>query len=240
MFVSSVTYNFVNGGAANILPSMGAKKRKTVTRRTGEEARSAILDAAERRLLEVGPAGIRLQDVAEDVGVSHPAILHHFGDREGLIHAVTERAIDKLEEELVVALSSSPDSSVPPDPGAMLQRVFETLGARGHARLLAWLLLSGYKPFASERSRANWKRIADITHEGRTALLEGTGVPKPSYEDTLFTLMMSSLALFGEALAGPSVFMSAGLDRDAAAPARYRAWFANVIVQHLAGGALPR
>ena len=248
MFVSSVTYNFVNCAREPILASMGAKKRKAGARRTGEEARSAILDAAERRLLEVGPVGIRLQDVADDVGVSHPAILHHFGEREGLIHAVTERAIDKLEEELVTALSthdpstpSTPSTpSVPPDPDAMLQRVFETLGARGHARLLAWLLLSGYKPFASERSRANWKRIADFTHEGRSALHEAAGMPKPTYEDTLFTLMMSSLALFGEALAGPSVFMSAGLDRDKAAPKRYRAWFANVIMQHLAGGALPR
>ncbi|MBS2019255.1 MAG: TetR/AcrR family transcriptional regulator [Deltaproteobacteria bacterium] len=211
---------------------MGAKKRKQ-PRRTGPEARTAILDAAERRLLDVGPAGIRLQDVAADVGISHPAVLHHFGDREGLVHAVTERAIDKLEEELVGALAGDADGT-PPDPGAMLQRVFDTLGERGHARLVAWLLLSGYRPFASERSRANWKKIAERTHESRMQLLGG--IAKPPYEDTLFTLVMASLALFGEALAGPSVFMSAGLDADPEARKRYRAWFAGVIVQRLAGG----
>ena len=37
-------------------------------RRTAEVARSAILDAAERRLIAAGPAGIRLQEVAADVG----------------------------------------------------------------------------------------------------------------------------------------------------------------------------
>lgn len=217
---------------------MGAKKKK-LARRTGEEARAAILDAAERRLSEVGPVGIRLQDVANDVGVSHPAILHHFGDREGLIHAVTERALDKLEEDLVKALSEhGNDPARPADTGLLLSHVFQTLGDRGHARLLAWLLLSGYKPFASERSRANWKKIADITHEGRTKLLEG--IATPTYEDTLFTLIFSSLTLFGEALAGQSVFMSAGLDKDKAAPDRYRQWFANLVFQHLACMDVPR
>lgn len=208
-------------------------------RRTGEEARNAILDAAERRLMEVGPVGIRLQDVAADVGVSHPAILHHFGDREGLVHAVTQRALDKLEDDLVNALSGhGSDPAAPTDTGMLLAQVFETLGDRGHARLLAWLLLSGYKPFASERSRANWKRIADITHEARTQLLEG--IAKPTYEDTMFTLMMSSLALFGEALGGPSVFLSAGYDHDKDAPARYRTWFANLVFNHLACMDVPR
>ena len=47
-------------------------------RRTAEAARAAILEAAEKRLAEAGPAGIRLQGVAADVGVSHPTVLHHF------------------------------------------------------------------------------------------------------------------------------------------------------------------
>jgi AcrR family transcriptional regulator len=214
---------------------VAAKKKTRViprTRRTAEDARAAILDAAERRLAEVGPAGIRLQDVAADVGLSHPAILHHFGDREGLIHAVAERAIETLEDDLVDALATH-DPTQPPDPMMLLSRVRETLRDRGHARLLAWLLLSGFRPFASERSRANWKRIAEITHDGRTKMLEGFRAP--SYEDTVFTLVLSSLALFGEALAGPSVFMSAGLDADPSAPERYRQWFAQLIFTHMAG-----
>ncbi len=218
---------------------MGAKKRKPKpprVRRTAEDARTAILDAAEKRLAAVGPAGIRLQDVAADVGVSHPAILHHFGDREGLVHAVVERAMDKLEDDLVSTLTTNagPD---PPDTATMLSRVFETLADRGAARLVAWLLLSGYRPFASERSRANWKRIAEVTHEARTTLLDG--IAKPTYEDTRFTLVLSSLALFGEALAGPSVFMSAGFDADPDAARRYRTWFANLVFMHLGSGGVP-
>src|SRR5260221_641713 len=50
-------------------------------RRTADEARTAMLDAAEQRLVASGPAAIRLQEVAADVGVSHPTVLHHFGNR---------------------------------------------------------------------------------------------------------------------------------------------------------------
>ena len=62
------------------------------TRRSAPEARRAILEAAEKRLREGGPEAVRLQDLARDLGVSHPAILHHFGSREKLIRAVMRDA----------------------------------------------------------------------------------------------------------------------------------------------------
>ena len=61
-------------------PAKPAGKR---IRRTAEEARRLILDAAEKRLAQQGPEGLRLQDIARDIGISHPAILHHFESREG-------------------------------------------------------------------------------------------------------------------------------------------------------------
>jgi hypothetical protein len=49
-------------------------------RRTPEEARRLILDAAEACMAKAGPAGLRLQEVAEAAGVSHPTILHRRPD----------------------------------------------------------------------------------------------------------------------------------------------------------------
>src|SRR5690606_21428412 len=68
-------------------------------RRPAEEARRLILDAAEVRLAAQGPEGIRLQDIARDVGISHPAILHHFESREGLVRALIARTSKQLREK---------------------------------------------------------------------------------------------------------------------------------------------
>ena len=65
-------------------------------RRTPEEARALILRAARERLSRTGPEGLRLQDIAADAGISHPSILHHFGNREGLVRALTREAAEEL------------------------------------------------------------------------------------------------------------------------------------------------
>ena len=55
---------------------------------SGEEARARILDAAGEQLRISGPSGLRLDPIAEELGVSRQALLHHFGTRDGLIAAV--------------------------------------------------------------------------------------------------------------------------------------------------------
>ena len=54
--------------------------------------------------MESGPAGIRLQDVAREVGVSHPTILHHFGSRDRLVEAVIKRRVRAMNQEVILAL----------------------------------------------------------------------------------------------------------------------------------------
>jgi AcrR family transcriptional regulator len=202
---------------------MGSKKK----RRSADEARKRILDAAEKRLVEAGPAAIRLQDVAADVGVSHPAILHHFKSREGLVNAVAERAIRALEADLIAQFMST--TGAPPDGAEMLEKVWRTLARGGHARLLAWLLLSGAPAFDVKAARASWKAMADATHALRARQTRS----KPSYEDTLFTISLAALAMFGEAIAGQAVFKMAGLDHQKNADKRFRAWLASLLARHL-------
>ena len=66
-----------------------------------------ILDAAEKRLREGGPDAIRLQDIARDVGIAHPTILHHFETRDGLTLALQQRAMQRLEQDLFDVLQPS-------------------------------------------------------------------------------------------------------------------------------------
>jgi len=223
-------------------------------RRTAERAREEILDAAERRLTESGPGSIRLQDVAADVGVSHPAVLHHFGSREGLVAAVVERAIRKLEAELVSALARMGEATeasggktagdrAPHDTRfeqaheALFELVHEALFTRGHARLIGWLLLSGYDPFASPALRDGWAMITEATHALRltranAANAAGGRKKKPSLEDTKFAVVLSALALFGQAIAGPSASAAAGLESDPRTEKRFRAWVARLLQRH--------
>ena len=53
-------------------------------RRNPEEARALILAAAGKRLEEHGLRGLNIKDVADDSGIKHGTLLHHFGSAEGM------------------------------------------------------------------------------------------------------------------------------------------------------------
>jgi len=191
-------------------------------RRTAADAREAILEVAEQRLREAGPDALRLQDVAAAAGMSHPTVLHHFGSRNGLVTAVVERAAIALQHDLVRSLGPNA-----PDGAAMLERVANTFADRGHARVIAWLLLSGYNPLEAPALKAGWRAIAKATHAKRGK--------KATLEDTQFTVMLSCLAVFAQAVAGHALFETAGLGTDPATERRFRTWLAALLENHLAG-----
>jgi AcrR family transcriptional regulator len=210
-------------------PRRAAAPRPKRQRRTAEEAHEQILDAADRRLAEAGPSGIRLQEIAADVGVAHPTILHHFGSREGLVQAVVQRALAGLRDEIVRVVS---ERTIDASEGAELVRlVAATLGDRGHARLMAWLALEDHTP---DDAPQLLRGLAGAMHARRVA---ETGAEAPP-EDTLFMVLLVSLALFGEGVLGEAMRRSAGLEGDPSAPARFHAWLARLIEQHLHGPGL--
>jgi AcrR family transcriptional regulator len=207
----------------DLRPSMPTKKITKRVRRTADDARREILDAAEAMLRDLGPAGIRLHQIADDVGVSHPAILHHFGSREGLIEAVVNRAVERLESDLIEAIAASPQSSEKPLQAELIDRAFEVLVGGGHARVVAWLLLSGQWHFSETRVRA----IALASHQRRLELAGGDA-SAVTFEDTAFRLILVALTIFGEAIAGDTLRQSAGFP-DAGAADRFREWLIRLL-----------
>lgn len=200
------------------------------TRRSADEARELILDAAEAQLVKTGPDSLRLVQLAADVGLSHPAILHHFGNREGLVRAVVERAMRRLEAKIVESLRGDLDEDA---DATLLETVFRVLADEGHARLMVWLFLSGSiarEPIGPGR---NLKLIASTIHK----LRRGRGIDADP-EDTTFTVLLASFALLGNAIAGVPLRRGAGLAADdeagARANARFLAWFARLLRDHLA------
>lgn len=206
---------------------------KTRVRRTAEDARAAILDAAEQRLQAVGPAGIRLQDVAADVGISHPTVLHHFESRDALVEAVIDRRAGALERDLLAELAAHTGRDSDPVLD-LLECVARTFATGGHARVVAWLSLAG-QSFRDDEG-AGFTAIAKATHEIRKERRTQGGRPAPSYEDTYFIVTLAGLAMFGDAVAGALLRGETDAKQAEATSARFRAWLARVLHQHLENG----
>jgi AcrR family transcriptional regulator len=205
------------------------KKAPPRRRRSAEEARSSILDAAEKRLVASGPAGIRLQEVAADVGVSHPPVLHHFGNREALVEAVVARALESLKVDLLEAMRRFEG---PPLVGPLLDRVFDTLAQRGHARALLWLALSGHEPMIDQ---LHVQVVSEATHAIRLVKRKEKGKPPPDFEDTFFTVLLPALALLAMSVIAPPELRDAK-DEVPFGAGRFRAWLANLVHKHLEEG----
>ena len=67
---------------------------KTSTARSAAE--EALLDAAERLLVDVGHAGITTRRLAEEAGVNNGLVHYYFGSIENLLVRVLERFTDRL------------------------------------------------------------------------------------------------------------------------------------------------
>jgi len=190
-------------------------------RRPAAEARERILAAASRRLAEGGPDAVHLEDVARDLGISHPAILHHFGSRDGLMAQLETRAMRALQDDLLAASGTAEDS---------LARVAQTLGDEGHARLLAWWVLHGSGPGEG----LEWDMLQDVArgiHARRVEAAAEAGEAPPEPEDTVFVVRLAATALFGEALLGNILTASAGLDDPAETSRRFRRWLADRLMR---------
>jgi AcrR family transcriptional regulator len=66
---------------------------KTSSRSQAEEA---LLDAAERLLVDVGYAGITTRRLAEEAGVNHGLVHYYFGSNENLLVRALERFTERL------------------------------------------------------------------------------------------------------------------------------------------------
>ena len=59
-------------------------------------AEDALLDAAERLLVDVGHAGITTRRLAEEAGVNHGLVHYYFGSNENLLVRALERFTERL------------------------------------------------------------------------------------------------------------------------------------------------
>lgn len=102
-------------------------------RRTAAEAKTLILETAAERLREKGLDGLTVKGVAEQAGMSHATLIHHFGSSDEMRRELEIHMTAKLLADVVAALQQD----VPLEK--LCADLFTALSTDGHARLLAWL-----------------------------------------------------------------------------------------------------
>ncbi|HLM63723.1 MAG TPA: TetR family transcriptional regulator [Acidimicrobiales bacterium] len=68
-------------------------------RRSRDERRAELLDAAERAIRRIGPQA-SMDELAAEAGITKPILYSHFGDKAGLAGALTERVAAELGEAI--------------------------------------------------------------------------------------------------------------------------------------------
>lgn len=199
---------------------------KTRRRRSPEVAREEILNAAQRLLSLGGPDAIRLQDIARDVGISHPTILHHFGSREGLIEALDTRALQALTSDVARILQSEAE----PQTGELVERVAETMDQQGLARLIAlWAMRETDRPPSLDGTDPA-ALVAEVSELIRSRLDVTEGVEPDGLEAISFRVRLAVFAMFGQALIGDAMSPVDGEERQAERR-RFRQWFSELILE---------
>ncbi|MFI6051070.1 TetR family transcriptional regulator [Streptomyces violascens] len=195
-------------------------------RRTPDEAKRLILEAAGRLLAAGGPAAVQVRAVAAEVGVSDAAVNHHFGTREQLLSALLRFGGIKLKSQLHAALGKLTEGPAEP---AELVRVLAALYADGYAELALALHQSGWRDSGS----GMLDEIVDRLHTQARADCSATGRTPPSREAIQLTVAALHQAVATEPLFGGEFRRSAGL--DAAARDRMLDWWTETLRATVAG-----
>jgi AcrR family transcriptional regulator len=209
----------------------GTSKR---IRRTPEAAKLAILEAAERRLIEGGPDSVRVQRIAAELGVTDAAVHHHFGSREVLIDAVRRFSARRLLTDIDAILEAYDVDQL--DMHRLGDIFRRTYSDRGASRLIFWMALSGHKPQGSGLMDG----LISAVHEARERRAHANGRAPPALHDTRFVIALLSSIHAVMPVAGDAVLLAAGGDAGDAAAERFLRWVEDLLDSHLsAGGGRP-
>lgn len=138
-----------------------------------EEARLAILEAAEHVIVEQGLSAARMEDIASRVGVSVGTLYNYFEDRKQLFQALRETRLQQLVTVLDAELKRSEGEPYRPRLVGLLRAVLEH--AQQHFRLLTLLLEEGAQRVSTQQdeldhyqrtSNALTQRVGSLNPEG--------------------------------------------------------------------------
>jgi AcrR family transcriptional regulator len=71
---------------------------------TGQQRRAQLLDVSRELFAERGFEATSIEEIASRAGVSKPIVYEHFGSKEGIYAVVKDREVQRLIDEITVAL----------------------------------------------------------------------------------------------------------------------------------------
>lgn len=158
-------------------------------RRSRDERRAELLDAAERAILRIGPAA-SMDELAAEAGITKPILYSHFGDKAGLAQALAVRVAAELDAAISSSLSqaSSPEQIVSSTIGAFCSFI-ETRND-----LYRFLIQTS---ISNPDKRARSKLIADFANQISVVLggaLRQVGADSGAAEPWSFAIVGMTLA----------------------------------------------
>jgi AcrR family transcriptional regulator len=174
----------------------------TRQRRTPQAAKFAILDAAERRLHDEGPEGVRIQRIAADLGITDAAIHYHFGTREALMDALLRRIGRRLVDDIEATIESWASDQI--DVATLSQLFQRAYADERAARLALWLSLTGWRPKGSGMLASLLERV----HRARVKAARKAGRSAPRISDTRYAIALLSAAHMHAAMSGEALLRS--------------------------------
>jgi AcrR family transcriptional regulator len=169
------------------------------SRRSAEDSKAAILEVAERYLAKGGPAAVRVQRIAADLGLTDAAVHYHFGNRENLLAALLHSAGRKLKRQF-----QNPPAEVAEESllETMTDRLDDTYRRKGYARLAMWMALEGWRSQGSGMFLPMVERLHEIRPKGARR------------DETVMAVAALNVFMMGEALAGEEMRAGTGLPND--------------------------
>ena len=153
------------------------RRRRYAPRMAPEQRREHLIDAAIEVILERGYAGVSIEAIAREAGITRPVVYDHFPNLNRLLHAVIEREERIALEQLAEVVPEHPGDH---EPGQLLAsgvtRFLESVTSRPATWRLILLPLEGTPSIVREHVKVNRARVlAQIEGLVRWALERGDG-----------------------------------------------------------------
>lgn len=185
-------------------------------RRSPEDARVLILEAAERLLIEGGTKAVQVRAVAQRVGMTDAGVTHHFGSRDGLLVALLHHGGRRLRNAVERTTQSWAERGT---SVAALVDCIADVYEDGYGELAIALHAAGWR----DEGSGMLESVVDALHRTRNR----SGEQHRKHETRLAVAALHQ-ALATEPVYGEAFRRSAGIE-SATANRQQRSWWAQTL-----------